>query len=102
MQSSSIEVVTVAEVAILEENLSALSDILQIALVLFVPRIGIGFHQAAHALFHDIGVAILLIVLPFRVDTIGTLRGLQHVGLAMHLCTGWRGRMHGPKLDRLF
>ena len=43
----------------------------------------------------------LLIVLSFRIDTIGVLRRLKCVGLSMHLSAGWWRRMYRPQLNRL-
>src|SRR5512135_2557621 len=44
VQAATVQVVAVAEVTVLEENLATLSNILQITLVLVVPGIGIRLH----------------------------------------------------------
>src|SRR5437867_3737907 len=72
-----------------------------IPLSIFVPSLCIRLHQASHALFHSYRVAIILIVLSFKIDPIGFLRRLKGVALSMHLGAGWWRRMHRPQLDRL-
>src|SRR5467141_2035905 len=98
METAAVQVIAMAEVV---EDLSALTHILEVPLSILIPGIGIRLHQAAHALFHNIRVAILLIVLSFRIDTIGVLRRLKCIGLSMHLGAGWWRRMYRPQLNRL-
>src|SRR5437879_12377590 len=90
-----------AEVAVLVEDLSSLTNIFEVALSILIPGIGIRLHQAAHALFHNIRVAIVLVILSFRINTIGVLRRLKRVGFPMHLGAGWWRRMYRPQLNWL-
>ena len=73
MQPAPVQVVAVAEVAILEENLATFPHVFQIAFRFWVPRIGILLHQATHSLLDDEFIAVLLIVLAFRIGPVGIL-----------------------------
>src|ERR1051325_2853760 len=96
METAAIQIVAMTEVTVLVEDLSPFTDVLEVPLSILIPRISIWLHQTAHTLFHNVGVAILLIVLSFRIDTIGILRRLKCIGLSMHLGAGWRRRMYRP------
>src|SRR4029077_7925024 len=101
METASVQVIAMAEVAVLVEDLSPLTHILEVPLSILIPGVGIRLHQATHALFHSHRVAIILIVLSFKIDPIGVLRRLKGVGLSMHLGAGWRRGMPRPQLDWL-
>src|SRR6185295_16561810 len=96
MEAPTVQVIPVTEVAVLVEDLSTFTYILEVPLSVLVPGIGIGLHQAAHPLFHNIGVAILLIVLTFRINAVGVLRRLKRIGLTVDFGAGWWRGMYRP------
>src|SRR6185295_8643000 len=96
VETATVQVIAMTEVAVLVENLSTFTHILEVPLRILIPGIGIRLHQTAHPLFHNIRVAILLIVLSFRIDTVGILRRLKRIGLSMHLRAGWWRGMYRP------
>src|SRR5262245_56920899 len=102
METAAVQIISMTEVAVLIEDLSTLTHILEVALSILIPRVGVRLHQAPHALLHNIRVAIFLIVLPFKIDAVGVLGRLKRIGLSMHLCAGRRGRVNRSQLDWLF
>lgn len=94
VQSSAIQIISMAEVAILEKDLASLSHVLQIPCILVVPWIGVRLHQTPHTLLNNIAVREFLVVFSLGIDPVGILRGLQGIGLTVDLCARWRRRMN--------
>ena len=90
VQSPPVQIIPMTEVAILEEDFPAFSDILEIPFCLGIPGVGVGLHQPTHALLNNLSIRVFLVIFSLRIHPIGILGSLQDEGFPMHF--GARGR----------